>query len=58
MNRVTHVEQVFTSRAQAEAWMRRLKPVAWPCIWCFEKPGGGRWTVAALVERKGPRPVA
>lgn len=58
MSRVTHIEHVFTTRAQAEAWMGYLKPTAWPYIWCFENPGGDRWTVAAIVERGGPRKVA
>lgn len=58
MSRVTHIEQVFTSRAQAEAWMKHLKATAWPYVWCFENPCGNRWTVAAIVERGGTRKVA
>lgn len=57
MSRVSHIERVFTTRARAEAWMERLKPTAWPYIWCFESPRG-RWTVAALVEHGGRRSVA
>ncbi len=57
MSRVTHIEEVFTTRAQAEAWMERLKPTAWPYIWCLEYPRG-RWRVTALVERGEARSVA
>ncbi len=58
MNRVTHVEQVFATRAQAEAWFENLRAVAWPYVWCIEDGASGRWKVVALVERERTGAVA
>lgn len=56
MSRIEHVEQVFTTRSQAEAWFESLRATAWPYVWYFEDPESGLWKVVALVERCSLQP--
>lgn len=58
MSQVVHVERVFTTRAQAEAWFDHLKPSAWPYVWCMQDARDGRWRVTALLETAERRKVS
>jgi len=52
ISRVVHVEHVFSSQAQVEAWLDSLRTKAWPYLWCIQDIPSGRWKVIALIETR------
>jgi len=50
MSHLVLVQQVFPTRAQAEAYFDALRERAWPYAWCSQDPQSKCWKVTAFVE--------
>lgn len=50
MSEFIRIQQVFNSRAQAQAFLDSVKREAWPHAWCTQDRRSRLWRVTALLD--------